>query len=137
MDIAPILLFLFWLSVFTQGFIQSFLIVRRIHKYEGRVTAKIIGIRNDDYYFKFVKTNNFYPTYQYSIDDILYEIESPWGYREYNCSVGQEVILFYDLKRPKKFVPGEEEKEWEKSTLEKGIGAAIFWAIAIYAFFIE
>lgn len=106
----------------------TFGMVWRLHKYDGRVTSKVISIRVQSYYYRiFTKVNLYYPTYQYNIDGIIYKTEFQRGYRDDFHPVGKEVILCYDKNNLKKIVPLNEEKFWKKEAIKRGIFITLLW----------
>lgn len=113
----------------------TFEMIWRIHKYDGRVTAKIISIRVLTYYWRiFTKVNLYYATYQYNIDGIDYEIEVHRGYRDDFHPVGKEVILCYNKNNPRKIAPLDEAKFWKKEAIKSGIFLTVFWLIVLYCY---
>lgn len=128
-------IFLF-LILFTIEFLKDLWMVKKIHKYEGRVVAKIIRVRVHTCYDRiYTKINLYYPTYQYNVEGKNYEREFSQGYRGDFQRVGKEVVLCYDKKNPEKIVPRDEEEFWKKEARKGAILNFIFWGFFLYCLF--
>lgn len=145
-----------FLIFFTMFFLIIFIIshIHDSHKYEGRAIGTIVKIREDYYYYKFSKIYQYYITYRYTVDGVIYEEEcrfsesiivyqytvSGFTYgKKYLLSketdktfpIGKEVLLQYDEKKPQKFMPTGKEEMFFKQTFELGLITAAMLVLTI------
>ena len=78
---------------------------KRIKKnYKGRVIAKVIDVKEHGFpERRWGKVHTYYPTYQYSVNGIVYEKRSSWGYYDkLRYPLGSEIVMYYDEKKPQR-----------------------------------
>ena len=78
--------------------------------------AKVTDIREYVCFNRvYTKVTLYFFTFQYCIDEIVYNVELKWGAENNNkYSLGTEIEIQYNEKNPAKFLVSGEEKEWKK-----------------------
>lgn len=107
--------------------------VLRMNDLDGCAVANIISIREDVRYRYFHKIYNYYPTFQYMSEGMIYEGESFWAYKASdNKKVGDKAVLYYDRDEPENFVTFEQERHWRNSTVIWIVILEMFLLFTIY-----
>ena len=115
---------------------------KRIKKnYKGRVIAKVIDVKEHVYYERGRgKVHTYYPTYQYSVNEIVYEKRSLWGYyNKLRYPLDSEVVIYYDEKKPQRSaVGGRMEEEFrEESIRHAAFVTGILWLIVLFGIYVR
>ena len=74
--------------------------LKRIKNYKGRVIAKVIDVKEHGFpERRWGKVHTYYPTYQYSVNGIVYEKRSLWGYYDKLCYPLEVRLLCIMMKK--------------------------------------
>ncbi len=78
--------------------IAFYLELRKLKKYEGRTTGKVVEIKEYIYYpCLFTKATMYYLIYEYMINETTYRLETGWETRnKIRYPLGAEVEIYYD-----------------------------------------
>ncbi len=103
----------------TIGLLWKIHYLTRIKSYKGRVIAKVTDVKENVYYLREGGVHCYHPTYQYSVNGIIYEKISLQGYRDrLRYPLGSEVVICYDEKNPRRSeVGGKMEDELRRNDL--------------------
>ena len=114
---------------------------KRIKNYKGRVIAKVIDVKEHVYRRKaWGKVHAYYPTYQYSVNEIVYEKRSLWGYyNKLRYPLDSEVVIYYDEKKPQRSaVGGRMEEEFrEESIRHVAFVTGLYWLIVLFCIYVR
>ena len=115
---------------------------KRIKKnYKGRVIAKVIDVKEHVYRRKaWGKVHAYYPTYQYSVNGIVYEKRSSWGYYDkLRYPLGSEIVMYYDEKKPQRSaVGGRMEEEFrEESIRHVAFVTGLYWLMILFCIYVR
>lgn len=90
--------------------------IKLLSQYKGRIMAKVTDIRKYVCFNRvYTKVTLYFFTFQYCIDEIVYNVELKWGDKNNNkYPLGTEIEIQYNEKNPAKFLVSGEEKEWKK-----------------------
>ncbi|MGC6173864.1 hypothetical protein [Lacrimispora sp. 38-1] len=118
-----------FVSIIYSFLIKVVIMNLKMRKYEEKIHGTIISVRESC-----IKGNhyNYYPTYRYIVDGVIYEEELAFPEnKEENLPIGEVRILQYDEKNPKNFFPIMNKKAWLMQSIKK-ILIAIFFIAYIY-----
>ena len=114
-----ILICIIFLIGFADTFIECVIMIIRTKKYKDQTEATIISITESYTHYRFTKEYRYYPTYQYTVNDVTYEEKFSFADEsKVDVFIGKKVILQYDKNKPYKYVPMNKDKFW----LHKAIG---------------
>ena len=115
---------------------------KRIKKnYKGRVIAKVIDVKEHVYRRKaWGKVHAYYPTYQYSVNGIVYEKRSSWGYYDkLRYPLGSEIVMYYDEKKPQRSaVGGRMEEELREDNIRRvAFVTGLYWLMVLFGIYVR
>ena len=115
---------------------------KRIKKnYKGRVIAKVIDVKEYVLHIKGRgKVHAYYPTYQYSVNGIVYEKRSSWGYYDkLRYPLGSEIVMYYDEKKPQRSaVGGRMEEELREDNIRRvAFVTGLYWLMVLFCIYVR
>ena len=115
---------------------------KRIKKnYKGRVIAKVIDVKEYVLHIKGRgKVHAYYPAYQYSVNGIVYEKRSSWGYYDkLRYPLGSEIVMYYDEKRPQRSaVGGRMEEELREDNIRRvAFVTGLYWLMILFCIYVR
>ena len=115
---------------------------KRIKKnYKGRVIAKVIDVKEYVLHIKGRgKVHAYYPTYQYSVNGIVYEKRSSWGYYDkLRYPLGSEIVMYYDEKKPQRSaVGGRMEEELREDNIRRvAFVTGLYWLMVLFGIYVR
>ena len=115
---------------------------KRIKKnYKGRVIAKVIDVKEYVLHIKGRgKVHAYYPAYQYSVNGIVYEKRSSWGYYDkLRYPLGSEIVMYYDEKKPQRSaVGGRMEEEFREENIRHvAFVTGLYWLMVLFGIYVR
>ena len=115
---------------------------KRIKKnYKGRVIAKVIDVKEYVLHIKGRgKVHAYYPAYQYSVNGIVYEKRSSWGYYDkLRYPLGSEIVMYYDEKKPQRSaVGGRMEEELREDNIRRvAFVTGLYWLMILFCIYVR
>ena len=114
---------------------------KRIKNYKGRVIAKVIDVKEHVYYERGRgKVHTYYPTSQYSVNEIVYEKGSVWGYyNKLRYPLDSEVVIYYDEKKPQRSaVGGRMEEEFREENIRHvAFVTGLYWLMVLFGIYVR
>ena len=115
---------------------------KRIKKnYKGRVIAKVIDVKEYVLHIKGRgKVHAYYPAYQYSVNGIVYEKRSSWGYYDkLRYPLGSEIVMYYDEKKPQRSaVGGRMEEELREDNIRRvAFVTGLYWLMVLFGIYVR
>ena len=115
--------------------------LKRIKNYKGRVIAKVIDVKEHGFpERRWGKVHTYYPTYQYSVNGIVYEKRSSWGYYDkLRYPLGSEIVMYYDEKKPQRSaVGGRMEEEFREENIRHvAFVTGLYWLIVLFCIYVR
>jgi hypothetical protein len=106
--------------------------MKKYEKYDGHTTAKVTNIREHRYYHRYRgMVANYYTTYQYNINGVIYESETPGGNYEIKHALWSEVQIRYDKRHPDRFMAEDDGEDWRILAMRSAMIAGWFWLFII------
>lgn len=114
---------------------------KRIKNYKGRVIAKVIDVKEHGFpERRWGKVHTYYPTYQYSVNGIVYEKRSSWGYYDkLRYPLGSEIVMYYDEKKPQRSaVGGRMEEELREDNIRRvAFVTGLYWLMVLFGIYVR
>ena len=115
--------------------------LKRIKNYKGRVIAKVIDVKEHGFpERRWGKVHTYYPTYQYSVNGIVYEKRSSWGYYDkLRYPLGSEIVMYYDEKKPQRSaVGGRMEEELREDNIRRvAFVTGLYWLMVLFGIYVR
>ena len=115
---------------------------KRIKKnYKGRVIAKVIDVKEYVLHIKGRgKVHAYYPAYQYSVNGIVYEKRSSWGYYDkLRYPLGSEIVMYKKEKKPQRSaVGGRMEEELREDNIRRvAFVTGLYWLMILFCIYVR
>ncbi|MDW2797927.1 hypothetical protein RZO55_10110 [Clostridium boliviensis] len=102
-------------------------------KYKGETTGTIISIREYHKRGYFIKDMEYYPTYRYIVNGIVYEEEFDlYEEKEDLLQIDQERMIQYDENNPKNFFPADKKNAWRLTAFKDIFVVTSFALLELY-----
>ena len=86
------------------------------------------------------KVHAYYPAYQYSVNGIVYEKRSSWGYYDkMRYPLGSEIVMYYDEKKPQRSaVGGRMEEEFREENIRHvAFVTGLYWLMVLFGIYVR
>ena len=102
-------------------------------KYKGETTGTIVSIREYHKRGYFLKDMEYYPTYRYIVNGIVYEVEfNLYEKKDGLLQIDQEKNIQYDENEPRNFFPGDKKNAWRSIAFKDFFIVTSFALLEIY-----
>jgi len=102
-------------------------------KYKGETTGTIISIREYHKRGYFIKDMEYYSTYRYIVNGIVYEVEFDlYEKKEDLLQIDQERMIQYDENDPKNFFPADKKNAWRLTAFKDIFVVTSFVLLELY-----
>ena len=102
-------------------------------KYKAETTGTIISIREYHKRGYFIKDMEYYPTYRYIVNGIVYEVEFDlYEKKEDLLQIDQERMIQYDENDPKNFFPADKKNAWRLTAFKDVFVVTSFVLLELY-----